>query len=235
MINKTIKKQSRNITLIGSFNPKIFHPEWFFLNNLIRKQEKEAAEIRFITNDVASFKMEWLIIEVMRERFSASAIGDVSFEQLRDLILGTFELLNHTPVTMVGFNYDYDFEVSDKAYWHEIGYFISGKSNLWGKVLPDPRLLSLNIESPMEESIDFITRKLSVTVSPSSKNVIETGLHFHVNDHFEAKDKEKSITAAIVGTVLKERWDVSQKYAEAAVMSALQLIMEGIGKDGKTA
>lgn len=233
MINKNIKKQGKNITLIGSFNPKIFHPEWFFINKLISEQEREAAEIRFMTNDVAVFKTEWLIIEAIRGRFSASAISDISYEQLRDLVGGTFELLNHTPVTMLGYNYDFDFEISDRDYWHEIGYFLSGKRYLWGKILPNPGLVHLNVESPMDEKIDFITRKMSVAVYPSNRKVCATGLHIHINDHFEVKDKDKCRSAVIVETVLKERWSLSQKETKAIVKDVLAFIEEGIGNAGK--
>lgn len=228
MIGKNIIKQGRNITLIGSFNPKIFHPEWFFINKLISEKEKESAEIKVMTNDIAVFTTEWLIIETLQERFSASAISDISYEQLRDLVNGTFELLNHTPVTMMGYNYDFDYQIQNREYWHQIGYFLSGKKYLWGKIFKNPGLRSLTIESPEEETIDFITRKTTVMLSPSDNKVCETGLHIHINDHFEVKDKEKCRSAILVETIIKERWDESQKMTEKLVNDIFQLIKEGI-------
>lgn len=231
MINKNINKQGRNITLIGSFNPKIFHPYWFFANKLIREQEKETSKIEIITNDVAVIKMEWLQIEVIRNRFSASATSDISYEQLRDLVAGTFELLTHTPITMVGFNYDFDFKALDENNWHKIGHFLSRKSSLWDGLVQNAGLATLIVSSPEEETLSNIKRKIQIEVCPTKREILATGLHFHINDHYELEDKSKGESADIVSVVLKERWDESQKKAESVALKVIDRIIEGINNN----
>ena len=48
------------IVLVGSFNPPIFHPEWFAKYGIINSAEKDAAEIELIHREFAFFRMEWL-------------------------------------------------------------------------------------------------------------------------------------------------------------------------------
>lgn len=63
---------SISIVLLGAFNPKIFQPAWFAFEELIRKQEAEEANIEIVHPDAVSFALEWLRLQVTRERFTAS-------------------------------------------------------------------------------------------------------------------------------------------------------------------
>ncbi len=76
--------QGSSIVLLGDLNPKIFQPAWFAAEKLIRKPEAEAAEIEIIHPEVVIFNLEWLRLEVTRERFSASTTQEPYYEFIRD-------------------------------------------------------------------------------------------------------------------------------------------------------
>ncbi len=100
------KIQGHTIVLLGNFNPKIFQPIWFSTEELLQKQEAEKANIEIIHPDVTIFSLDWLRVTVTPERFSAETTQESYYEAVRDLIIGTFSLLRHTPITKMGINID---------------------------------------------------------------------------------------------------------------------------------
>src|SRR5437867_1304432 len=93
-----------SIVLRGNFNPSIFQPAWLASHSLLRRQEADAAKINVIHPELTSFTAEWLILEVTKDRFGAATIHQAHAEPLRDLVLGVFTLLEHTPFTKMGMN-----------------------------------------------------------------------------------------------------------------------------------
>src|SRR3954463_8544753 len=107
------KIEAAAIILLGSFNPQIFQPTWFSAQGLIRKEEGESAKLQLIHPEIAAFSLEWAQLQVTPQRFGleASTTQQYSPELLRDLTLGTFRLLSHTPVKMMGLNRLFHFPV----------------------------------------------------------------------------------------------------------------------------
>ena len=101
---KTPEIQGMSIVLVGSFNPKIFHPAWFAAQKLIREKEAEEANIEVVTPAVAKFSLDWMRLQVIQEQFVVETTQEPYYEILRDLVVGAFSFLNHTPVTMLGIN-----------------------------------------------------------------------------------------------------------------------------------
>ncbi len=97
-----IELQGVSIVALGSFNPAIFQPAWFSSNNLIRAEEAREANIQIIQGDVAIFSTEWFSIQVTHERFSLDTRDPSKWLPMRDLVIGTFTILSHTPVRAVG-------------------------------------------------------------------------------------------------------------------------------------
>jgi len=111
-----------SIILLGSFNPSIFQPMWFAAHNLISKQEGESAGTRVVHAQVSSFSVgDWLELQVTEERFAASTLQEPSFEPLCDLVLGTFQLLRHTPIQKMGLNREFHFRMSSEKEWNKVG------------------------------------------------------------------------------------------------------------------
>ena len=90
--------KGHNIVLLGDFNPKIFQPAWFAAENLIQKAEADKADIRIVHPDLVGFSLDWLLLDVTRERFIAGTIQEPYDVIIRDLVIGAFRLLHHTPI-----------------------------------------------------------------------------------------------------------------------------------------
>lgn len=41
------------IVLVGSFNPKIFHPAWFAAQKLISQEAADESNVEVVTNDIS--------------------------------------------------------------------------------------------------------------------------------------------------------------------------------------
>src|SRR5688572_1822642 len=110
------------IVLVGAFNPQIFQPAWFASEKLIRKEEADSARIEIIHGDLTVFSLDWCKLEVTDDRFriDTSSLQQYSPELIRDLTLGTFGILRHTPLKMMGLNTMYHFEVASEEVWHSI-------------------------------------------------------------------------------------------------------------------
>src|SRR5947209_7914808 len=104
MRNISCEIEGIHIVLIGAFNPKIFQPAWFAHQGLIRQEEAESAEQVVTVNELSTFTADWLTLQVTPDRLQASTGDAAHFDVLRDLILGTFRLLEHTPVEKMGIN-----------------------------------------------------------------------------------------------------------------------------------
>src|SRR5687767_7777928 len=116
-----LRSDRPSIVILGSLNPQIFQPEWFARMELIRPIEAEAARIEAVTSEVTVFHADWFHLQVTRDRFGVTA-SDGRFEQpLRDLVLGTFTLLRHTPVTAIGLNRLMQFHWTEAEPWHRFG------------------------------------------------------------------------------------------------------------------
>ncbi len=208
-MHKTPEIQGISIVLVGSFNPKIFHPAWFAAQKLIREKEAEEANIELITPAVAKFSLDWMRLQVIQEQFVIETIQEPYYEILRDLIVGTFSLLNHTPVTMLGINTQQHFRMHFEDEWNKLGHELAPKEKYWIPVLEKPGMRSLVVQG---QRPDKYKGYIQVKVEPSSK--IQLGVYISINDHYEVK--EESNCKAIVD-ILNIDWVDSRQRAEKLI------------------
>jgi hypothetical protein len=170
------------IVLVGSFNPRIFQPAWFAAENLIREEEEQAAKIELIHHQVAIFSLDWLHLQVTDEQFIATTTQSSFYEPLRDLVLGTFRLLLHTPIRMMGLNRDCHFRMPSEEAWHAFGHRLTPKEP-WAGILTEPAMRSLTMEGVRPDNLKGYIR---VRVEPSVQ--VHPGVFININDHYEVKD-----------------------------------------------
>ena len=214
MFVKQPEIQGMSIVLLGDFNPKIFQPAWFAAEKLIRVPEAESAEIEIIHPEIIIFKLEWVNIQITRDSCSFSTIQEPYYEIMRDLCIGTFRLLRHTPIRKLGINRDVHFRMKSTEEWHSLGHSLAPKE-LWGKVLQNPGLISLTING---ERIDGLKGYIKVKVEPSSK--VEIGVYIQVNDHYEAV--ETAIGGDEIINVLESSWERSKTNSIAIINAVLE-------------
>jgi hypothetical protein len=200
------KERELSIVIVGSFNPQIFHPLWFSTQKLLGANEGESAKIEVIHPDIAVFHLDWLRFEVTRDRLVAITKYEEKYEVLRDLVLGTFTILSHTPLRMFGINNTFDCTIKDEVSWHAIGDKLAPK-DLWKKVLNKPGLASLEIISEANEK-DKYKNSIKIRIGPARGNL---SLRIVVNNHFELTvPQEQVLGSAEIINILKESWQNSQ-------------------------
>jgi len=214
------KIKGHSIVLIGNFNPKIFQPSWFGSQGLLQKQEAEEAEVEIIHSDVAIFRLEWLRMEVTRERFLVETLQEAYDLTLRDLVLGTFSLLRFTPIKKMGINRDTHFQVDSEEKWHSVGNKLAPK-DLWQEILERPGMISLTMEGNQKR--DGLEGFIRVKIEPSAR--IPMGVFFSVNDHFEFKETDASVGSDTVISILREYWEKSYKRSERIIYSLLEKLL----------
>ncbi len=197
------------IVLIGSFNPKIFQPEWFARQELLSQQEAESAEIKIIAPQICHFETERFIVQVMEERFNVVSKPNTSSAPLGDFVRGTFFILEHTPVNAMGLNYQMHFAMGSEENWHRIGDRLAPKDG-WKEVLEGrPGLLSLTIRTQWEKPPGTL---FHVKVEPSV--LVKYGVYFETNEHYAGPEVEplKGLME-----ILGQRWEESQNYASRVI------------------
>ncbi len=216
------------IVLRGAFNPAIFQPAWFAVEKLLPGEEAESAKVEIVTSQITSFTTAWLTIQVTNDRFMAhTQLANMELP-LRDLVLATFRLLRHTPISVMGLNRDAHYEMGSAEAWHRIGNLLAPKER-WEGLLNQPGTRSLTIEGTRPDKYEGYIR---VKLEPS--NVIPLGLFIEINDHFQfatppsspgdpwKSDTESLISSANMLAALEGAWDESFKRARS--------LMEGVLK-----
>jgi len=208
-----------SIVLVGSFNPPIFHPEWFAKHSLISDKEKEAAEIAIIHREIAMFRMEWLTINVQPERFVAET-QEAPFIRLSDFVVKTFkDFLHHTPISMMGINRQVDFSVENEDMRNRIGKMLAphGAWGEWGKNIegksPKERGGMISLSMLQKDLDDRKRGYIKAKVEPSSK-IKDVGIYMEVNDHYEVEPPVQNQDCEEIIIILERQFDDSLKRSE---------------------
>jgi hypothetical protein len=199
------------VVLLGSFNPAIFQPAWFKASELLSGPEADSAEVKIIHAALTEFSTDWLQVSVIRDRFTLQTLNPAHFEQIQDLTVGIFQLLEHTPVTAMGLNRDMHFRIESEDRWHAIGDHLAPKE-IWSEKLEGigsrdkPGLRSMVIEGypPGKKTSVF-----NVRIEPSVK--IQPGLDVGCNRHYKIEEFQNSLKALMEELV--SAWSESLDYA----------------------
>ena len=205
-----IALEGASIVFIGSFNPAIFHPSWYVAEGLWSKTELENAEVGVIAADTCSFRTEQYTLQALNNRFMISTAQPPLYDSLRDLAIGTFRILRHTPLAKLGLNRDFHFRLEAEEGWHAIGHKLAPKEH-WNPILNNPGMRSLAIEGTRPDGLDGA---VNVRVEPSNK--IKHGLFVSINDHFEVDDTLAKSASAIL-SIAEEQWPESQRRADEII------------------
>lgn len=204
--------EAANIVLVGSFNPSIFQPAWLAAQGLIRPEEAKEAKVDIIAQAVSSFTAGWLVLQVTADRFSATTSSMAESPALRDLAVGIFRLLEHTPFHSMGINRHMHYQMPSEEVWHGFGDRLVPKGS-WKELLDDPRTLSLVVRG---KSRSWPGATLNVKVESSAR--IQNGIYVETNEHYQVEDTgapQKLLD------ILRERWDGAQAEAKAVAESLL--------------
>ena len=133
-----------SLVLLGSFNPAIFQPAWFARMELMRDEETGEASIEIIRPEIVSFRAGDLSVVVLQNKFQIETTAPEVGTVIRDLVLGSFKILEHTPMSAMGINRNMHFRIKTEAEWHKIGHRLVPEERFDG-LLEDAGTLSVSV------------------------------------------------------------------------------------------
>ena len=194
------------VVLRGNFTPTIFQPSWFASHGLIRVQESDAAKVEIIHPTATIFTTEWLQLNVIQDRFHVTTTQASFYEPLRDLVIGVLKILNETPLKAMGINRAFHYRLGSEVTWHNIGNTLAPKK-IWEPLLDNPGMRALILEGKRADGHEGY---IQVKVEPSK--TIKFGVDVEINDHYQLKSDEPSVTSTRRATeILSGCWTKSME------------------------
>jgi hypothetical protein len=218
-MGKRAEVETASIVLLGSFNPTIFQPAWFARHDLIVSDEEKVPKgikLNICHPEVTDFASDDFSLQVIQQRLVFQALNASFFAALKDLAIGTFRILKHTPIVKMGLNYECHFCMTDEEEWHKVGHRLAPKES-WQKVLTNPGMTSVSMEG---KRTDGMKGAIHVRIEPS-KIITPYGIRVFVNDHFEVVDPETNQGCGEMMEILDKYWQQSlansEKIARAVI------------------
>lgn len=188
--------------LIGSFNPQIFNNFWLAQHNLIRQEECDNAKIDIIHPNLSQFSISDLQFRITHEHLQIFTQNQSKIEQIRDLLISIFSLLEHTPINKMGINYECHHPLEDKEKWNALGDKLAPKQ-CWNEILEKPGLLSLSLKGLNSEDKNNST---IIKIEPSG--LYEHSVFIHINNHYDFPESKNAIAAL---DCIRNKWDSNIK------------------------
>ena len=198
-----------SVVLVGSFNPAIFHPEWFVRQGLLPADAVDAAKIAVVSPDVTECVVGSVKVFCDNTRLVFTVGNMTESAKLQDLVVGTLRILAHVPLAAVGLNQEGVFRAQSVEHWHKIGHTLAPKEPVWKKLGADPGMQQISIKFPLQDNPKI---ELNLTVAPYPQTgpkhpaiKINSNLHYQVV-HDTGISSTGGTTALAIDFIL-ERWD----------------------------
>jgi hypothetical protein len=199
---QTPEAEGLDVVLVGSFNPAIFHPEWFFRQGIITEQDSKEAKVQDVSGEITLIQICGIVLQCVGDRLSLGTKNISNAERMQDFIRQTFSVLSHTPITACGINPHIHYLVGNDAYWHKIGHTLAPKELVWNELLEKPGMQSLTIKAP--RGGDY-PGEINATVEPSVAH--KPGVFVKVNYHYGLpRDSVRAGSAELVLKFIESEW-----------------------------
>lgn len=221
------------IVVVGNFNPAIFSPDWLARNGLIGDADADTAREgdqgrqMIVSKQVVTFETGWFALQVLNNRFSLTSKGALS-PALKDLAVGIFQLVPHTPVTAVGLNFMGDFKLTSEDGYHHVGDVLAPK-DIWNALYPDEcgGLADLTIRIQHGTRGEPLETKDEKRISVQPSNKIKFGVYLSYNDHHDLSVTEDNLRPAErVATIIDNQWESSWHDAVRVFDLVLSMALE---------
>ena len=181
---------------------------------LIGQREADDAVIDLLETGFCGVNFGNYQLLVTLDRFQLSTHHEPYFNVIRDLAVGLFRTLRHSPLTKLGINSDEHYQLKDAAQWHRFGHLLAPKVGIWDSVLSNPGMRSLTVEGCRPDTDKNGICKISVVpVGGENQHTVGIGL----NDEYTGES-----SAEIVDRLL-ERWSHSEDLFRTIVNHLLEL------------
>jgi len=205
-----IISEEASIVLVGNFNPKIFHPEWFIRKGIVEEWDYSKDDVVNVP-DLAQFTLSSnRKVTVLLNKFSLRSSLASDHLALKDFVTSTFSFLRETPIQQMGMNYTSVIKIEDKDKWRQFGSELAPKKH-WEqaadfiKDLDEEKqevfgLWEMTMHLPRPDELPgHIRPKIAVNSTPEHK------LSFSINNHVEI-DQSAAMTMV---KILEDTWEKS--------------------------
>jgi len=219
-----------SIVLLGSFNPKIFHPAWLALHHLISVDQAESASIEIVHPDIARFSAAYMAFEVQSNRFQLRC-DTVYKDVIRDLVATAFgDLLPHTPVRQMGINRIISFSCGTEEVRNKLGNLLAPKApwGSWGADIAKTEVDNdihgglIRLIMRQQPRPDGMKGHLQADLNPLAKD--SSGVLVNINNHFSISDPETAAGCLDAIELLKNRWQDALERSEYIVDGLMKTV-----------
>lgn len=211
------------IVAVGDFNPAIISPDWLERNGLIGADDADTAREgsqgrqMIVSHQVSTFETEWFTLQVLEDRFSLTSKAVLS-PAFKDLAIGIFQLVPHTPVIAVGLNFLGHFKLPNVDDYYRLGDVLAPK-DIWETLYPSESnsagLMEINIKIQPAPRGEQPKTKDEKHIKVQSSQKIKFGVLLSYNDHHDVgtADEDNLRPAEKVAAVIDKEWEHSWKDA----------------------
>jgi hypothetical protein len=224
--NPTPEAEGLEVVIIGSFNPAIFHPEWFLRQKLVGEDDVKEAQVNVVGREVADVQICGIKLVCIGDRFSLGTANISLAARMQDFLLQIFTLLPHTPLTACGINANAHYSIGDREYWHKIGHTLVPKELIWNGLLEKPGMQSVTVKAARKGEFPG---DINITVEPSY--LFQPGLFVLSNYHYQfPRDAVHSEATERLLKYLKTEWNSA---CEKARIVANEIFLKIKPENGK--
>lgn len=223
-----------SIIVVGRFNPAIFTPDWLERNGLIGSDDADAAREGteegplIVSKQVATFATGWFTLQVLDNRLALTSKGALS-PAFKDLAVGIFQLVPHTPVVAVGLNFMGHFKLKGEDDYHRVGDVLAPKT-IWHALYPEHMVglaeLSILIQQGVRGKPPETSDARRITVQPSTR--LKYGIQMSYNDHHQVQTTDDPARPAErVAAIIDDQWESSWQDAVRDFDTVLSMALKG--------
>jgi hypothetical protein len=201
--------EDASIVIVGNFNPKIFHPEWFIRKELMQEWDYSGDKGLVSLPEITKFSLPGeILLQVTLDQFVLKTTRASSYATLKDLAVSIFSLLRETPVKQFGMNINRLAQLKDKKEWVSFGELLAPKG-IWQTAAGDfdtedaskleaLGLMDLTYQLPRRDAHKGWIRARVYALRASDYTI-----GFQVNSHVELE----SFGAELLVRVINEAWE----------------------------
>lgn len=211
-----IIREEASIVLIGSMNPKIFHPEWFIRKEIVEEWDYTQDEVVSLP-DLAQVELpNERKLTIFLNKLSILTPLATEYQSIKDLVIHTFSLLSETPINQIGMNFNSVIKIPDEGKWIQFGRNLAPEKcwkqaaastyNIDENKQKEFGLWNLTMNLPRPDDLEGYIRP-KINVFPQAGRYT---LQFSINNHVELKNSK----ATSMIEVLESHWDKSLLFAK---------------------
>jgi hypothetical protein len=172
-----------SLVILGKFNPAIFHPQWFARFNLLGPKETEESKVEITHRDISIFTAGWVKVQITQDQAILETSDPTKKNEIRDLALGTFHILEHTPLTAFGINTVRHYKTESEKTWHSIGDYFAPKKS-WEALFDGQKLRTgLNAMIISGDRSGCSASRIQIQIGPSER--VTSGVCIKINQHYD--------------------------------------------------